>query len=94
MGAALAVEGSGQDASRRRLTDAAGTGKDEGLCQPAEIERIPKGLRDAVLTDDVLKSLRPILPGENLIGHRLSMPRDVSWWRDPPRPGRACGTCQ
>ena len=67
-----AIQCSGKNARSRRFADSSGTGKDEGLRQAVLRDGVPQRLGHPTLTNDVIKTLRSVLPGENLIRHGRS----------------------
>jgi hypothetical protein len=68
-GAALTVDRLGEDARHRGLAHAARAGEEVSMGSPAGLERVGKGLRNMRLTHHVVKSLGPVLQGEDEIGH-------------------------
>ena len=63
-----AVQPFGDDAGRRGLAHAAHAGHHEGMRDPVRLERIAQGAHHRLLPDQVGKGLRPVFPGQNLIG--------------------------
>src|SRR5438445_1662987 len=95
-----AVQRPRQNARRRRLSDAARSGEDERLREPAAFQRVAQRTRHLQLSDDVVELLRPPLARNYLVGHdwrletcdvRLATIRSL---RNVPRSGVPCGTCQ
>jgi hypothetical protein len=65
----LAIQGFRQNASRGRLTDASGAGKEKRMGHSFLSDGILEGLGDGTLSDNILKNLRPPFSGQNKIGH-------------------------
>jgi hypothetical protein len=62
-----AVERPGQNAGRRGLADAAGTGEDECLRDAPGAQRVLQRPRDRLLADHVVETLRPPLASQDLV---------------------------
>ncbi len=76
-----AVQRLRQDARNRRFADTAMAGEDVTVRNPVLTERVEQRSSHVVLTGDVGKALRTILPGQNLIPHAnplLELPVFVS----------------
>ena len=67
--ARLAVERLGEDSCRRRLADAACTGKEVALRHAAALERAAEHQVHVVLADDVRENLRPVLESQRAMRH-------------------------
>ena len=98
-----AIQGPRQNPRGRRLPDAAGTREHERLGEAPLGQGVAQRPGGRLLPDDVIEPLRTVLACENLVGHpsprlvRRGTARGGSpsaQARAPPRPGRACGTCQ
>ena len=93
VGRPLAVQGLGQDASRRGLADSSRTGEEKGVREAPGLDRVGERSGDVLLPDDVFEALGAPAPGENLIGQphppflrllpRRRRPGDL------PHPGRS-----
>ena len=67
-----AVQALGEDPGHRGLADAAGPAEQVGLGEPVQPDRVPQGLDDVVLADDVLEPLRAVAPGDDRVRRRGS----------------------
>jgi hypothetical protein len=52
---------------RGRLSHASHAGKDVGLGDPVVLDGVLQGLDHGLLADELVESLRPVLPGEDLV---------------------------
>ena len=71
-----AIQTLGEDPGHRGLADPAGTAKQICLGDPVHPDRIPQGPHNMVLTDHILKPLRPIAPGDDGVRRRISRRRE------------------
>ena len=69
--ALLAIERFGEDPRDRGLAHPAGAGKQEGMMDPAAVERVGQRPHHVLLPHQFGEALGPPLAGENEIGHRL-----------------------
>src|SRR5690606_238924 len=67
--AALAVERLAQDARQGGLAHPARPAEQEGVVNAAGAERVSEGAGDVLLPGDLREGLRPVLAGEDEIGH-------------------------
>ena len=69
--AVFAVHGLGQNAGDGGLADTASAGKQIGVMQPVEFQRVRQCADNVVLTDDLAELAGSPLAGQCLIGHRV-----------------------
>jgi len=70
-GALCAAQGLGQDARGAGFPDAAGTGEQKRVVDPAERDGVREGARDVFLADQVVEALGSVFSGENEVRHGL-----------------------
>src|SRR5262249_5357736 len=75
----------GQDACGGGLADAARAPEQERVVDPPARDRILQRARHVLLADDAVEPLRPILPGQDEIGHRGGLEKK-RWLRAPAPP--------
>ena len=85
-GSFCAVQGARQYPRRRRLTDTAGSGKDERLRQPPADQRVTQRTCDRLLSNDIVEPLR-----DAICARELGRASTVTDWT-AARSG--CGTFQ
>ena len=68
-----AIERLGQDARGRGFPDPARPDKKIGVREAVLLDRVLQRPRDMRLPDQIVKSLRPIFAGENLITHAINL---------------------
>src|SRR5439155_24573802 len=71
----FAVQPLGKYSRRRCFAHAARTGKQIGMTDPLHLDRIPQGLDNGLLPDDILKHLRAEFSGNDLIVHEMALSR-------------------
>ena len=68
----MTVEGFGEQASGRRLADAARTAKQIGVMQPLMLDGVPERARNRLLTRHFIEGLGSPFACDNLIRHKKS----------------------
>ena len=68
-----AIERLRQDARGRSFADTARADEKIGMREPVLLDRVFQRLRDMILSDQIVKSLRPIFPGKNLVAHASNL---------------------
>jgi hypothetical protein len=76
-GASLAVQGFGENAGHRGLSNSARARKEKGMGDPLGRDRVHERLHNVRLANDLVKGSRPIFPCRNLIVHRLVVNRSA-----------------
>ena len=75
-----AIERLCQNSRGRCLSDAAWADEQVRVSEPVLRDRVFQRARDMVLPDQIIESLGPVFPGENLVTHALNLSGKVDGW--------------